>query len=159
MDPQLSGKQWLIESWYKSAVTWASVGVWICTLRVVICIPLGFALGNTYNYTQGTNPIHPRSPHGTTITYILIHTYTHILTHIHTYHMYIQIYLHTAIHLCVHVSTCSSLVVSKLTCTQVLTHVHRAKSCVSLRGFIMNMRMQTHADMKMKMSTCKHNHA
>ena len=66
MDPQLSGKHWLIESWYKSAVPWASVGVWVCTLRVVICIviciPSGFALGNTYNYTQGTNPIHPRSP-------------------------------------------------------------------------------------------------
>ena len=26
MDPQLSGKHWLIESWYKSAVPWASVG-------------------------------------------------------------------------------------------------------------------------------------
>ena len=61
-DPQLSGKRWLIESWYKSAVPWASVGVWVCTLRVVICIPLGFALGNAYNYTQGTNPIHLRSP-------------------------------------------------------------------------------------------------
>ena len=37
-------------------------GCMVCTLRVVICIPSGFALGNTYNYTQGTNPIHPRSP-------------------------------------------------------------------------------------------------
>ena len=37
-DPQLSGKHWLIESWYKSAVPWVSVGVWVCTLRVVICI-------------------------------------------------------------------------------------------------------------------------
>ena len=28
-DPQLSRKHWLIESWYKSAVPWASGGVWV----------------------------------------------------------------------------------------------------------------------------------
>ena len=33
----------------------------ICTLRAVICIPSGSALGNTYNSTQGTNAIHTRN--------------------------------------------------------------------------------------------------
>ena len=38
------------------------LGCMVCTLCVVICIPSGFALENTHNYTQGTNPIHPRNP-------------------------------------------------------------------------------------------------
>ena len=30
--------------------------------------PFTYSLANTYNYTQGTNSIHPRKTHGTTIT-------------------------------------------------------------------------------------------
>ena len=54
IDLQLPGKHWLIESLYKSAVP--------CTGFVPFVQLYGFALGNTYNYTQGTNPTHPRNP-------------------------------------------------------------------------------------------------
>ena len=37
--------------------------VCICTLRAVICIPSGSALGNIYNSTQGTNAIHTTRAH------------------------------------------------------------------------------------------------
>ena len=43
-------------------VPWVSRVYGICTLRAVICIPSGCALGNTYNCPQSTNPIHPRNP-------------------------------------------------------------------------------------------------
>ena len=57
---------------YVIVVPWASRVYGICTLSVVICIPEGEALGNTYNealgntynYTKGTNP-YTAEAHGT----------------------------------------------------------------------------------------------
>ena len=45
-------------------VPWLSRVYVICTLSAVLCVPSGFALGNTYNCTRDTNHIQPRS-HGT----------------------------------------------------------------------------------------------
>ena len=58
-----------------------SAGVCVCTLRAVICIPMGGAHGNTYNCTQGTT----LEPHGMTIyvchSFVCMHAYVYIPVH------------------------------------------------------------------------------
>ena len=46
--PQLSGKHWLIESWYKSAVPCIWALLWVYGF-VVVCVPLGVAISQLYH--------------------------------------------------------------------------------------------------------------